>query len=190
MDKMNYFSTPIWAQEKLEFVKSLNKVSNKYRKKTRTIKHDNDFLDFKNYIGQKSFEFLDSHGYDMNQYIPTFSEMWVQEFNKNNESYQSSHVNANQHVSGFYFLKCSDKTPYLIFHEPRAGARATKLTMKSSLSGVENGTDVIHIKPVSGTLIMFPGYLEHQFSVDYGIKPFRFIQWNIQAIPKDMSNTL
>ena len=34
---------------------------------------------------------------------------------------------------------------------------------------------------------MFPGYLEHEFTVDYGIEPFRFIHWNIQAVPKGMA---
>ena len=29
---------------------------------------DNDFLDFRNYIGQKSWEYLDHQGYDMSQY--------------------------------------------------------------------------------------------------------------------------
>ena len=43
---------------------------------------DNDFLDFRNYIGQKSWEYLDHQGYDMSQYSTMFSELWVQEFAK------------------------------------------------------------------------------------------------------------
>jgi len=73
----NYFSTPVWSEQKPEFVKSLNKASNKYikearnRNKAHIKKHgdfglsyhstpltmDNDFLDFRNYIGQKSWEY-------------------------------------------------------------------------------------------------------------------------------------
>ena len=49
------------------------------------------------------------------------------------------------------------------------------------------GTDLVHYKPTQGTLIIFPGYLEHEFSVDHGLEPFRFIHWNIQAIPKGMA---
>ena len=83
-----YFPTVIWSEEKPEFVKSLNKASNKYikearnRNKAHIKKHgdfglshhstpltaDNDFLDFRNYIGQKSWEYLDHQGYDMQQY--------------------------------------------------------------------------------------------------------------------------
>ena len=148
-----YFKTPVWMEEKPEFVKSLNKASDKYikaAKKTPVVKkylkqfgdfgishhstpltQDNDFLDLRNYIGQKSWEFLDHHGYDMKQYQTMFSEMWVQEFSKKGGGHHSAHVHWNQHVSGFYFLKCSDKTSYPIFHEPRTGARTTKLKMKN-----------------------------------------------------------
>ena len=86
-----------------------------------------------------------------------------------------------------YFLKCSDKTSFPIFHEPRTGARTTKLKMKPDLKGVWPGSELIHFKPTPGTLIIFPGYLEHEYAVDFGIEPFRFIHWNIQAVPKEMA---
>ena len=102
MYKDNYFKTPIWSEDKPEFVKSLNKASNKYIQEARkrdkklikasgdfgTTHHsspllqDNDFIDFRNYIGQKSWEFLNEHSYDMELYTTIFSEMWVQEFSK------------------------------------------------------------------------------------------------------------
>ena len=98
----NYFTTSIWTEDKPEFVKSLNKASNKYineaRKRNKEhikkfgdfgISHhsspllnDNDFRDFRDYIGLKSWEYLDHQGYDMSQYTTLFSELWVQEFSK------------------------------------------------------------------------------------------------------------
>ena len=202
----NYFNTTIWSENKPEFVKSLTKASNKYIKDARNrqkkyIKEhgdfgisyhstpltvDNDFLDFRNYIGQKSWEYLDHQGYDMTQYKTMFSELWVQEFAKKGGGHHSAHIHWNQHVSGFYFLKCSDKTSKPVFHEPRTGARATKLKLKN-INGVVGGSELKQIKITRGTLIIFPGFLEHEFSVDHGIEPFRFIHWNIQAIPKEMS---
>ena len=202
----NYFSTTIWSEQKLEFVKSLNNASNKYIKDAKSkekafikkngdfgisyhstpLTTDNDFLDFRNYVGQKSWEYLDHQGFDMQQYTAMFSEMWVQEFSKKGGGHHSAHIHWNQHVSGFYFLKCSDKTSYPIFHDPRTGARATKLKTKSS-SDIVNGTELVHIKTTPGTLIIFPGYLEHEFAVDFGKEPFRFIHWNIQSIPKGMA---
>jgi len=200
---VEHFKTPIWVEYKPEFVKSLNKASNKYikeardRNKTHVKKYgdfglshhstpltlDNDFLDFRNYIGQKSWEFLDWQGFDMSQYQTFFSDMWVQEFSKK-AGHHSAHVHWNQHVSGFYFLKCSDKTSYPIFHEPRTAARATKLKQKEN-AVYTNDLIKFDIKP--GTLIIFPGYLEHEFAVDYGIDPFRFIHWNIQAVEKGLA---
>ena len=207
MDINNYFSTPVWTEEKPEFVKSLNKASDKYIKEARKnqkayIKQhgdfgnsyhstpltlDNDFIDLRNYIGQKSWEFLDHHGYDMQQYVTMFSEMWVQEFSKKGGGHHSAHIHWNQHVSGFYFLKCSDKTSFPIFHEPRTGARCTKLNMKPGLKGIFGGTEKIHFNPQPGTLMIFPGYLEHEYAVDHGKAPFRFIHRNITAVPKGMA---
>jgi hypothetical protein len=90
-----YFKTPIWMEEKPEFVKSLNKASDKYIKEARKTQkkyikqhgdfgtsyhstpllRDNDFIDLRNYIGQKSWEFLDLHGYDMKLYVTLFSDL-------------------------------------------------------------------------------------------------------------------
>ena len=59
--------------------------------------------------------------------------------------------------------------------------------MKPNLQGAFGGNELIHFKPKPGTIIIFPGFLEHEFSIDYGLKPFRFIHWNLQAVPKDMA---
>ena len=168
-----YFKTPIWSEDKPEFDKSLNKASDKYIKEARKnqkkyikqygdfgtsyhstpLTQDNDFIDLRNYIGQKSWEFLDHSGFDMSQYQTFFSEMWVQEFSKKGGGHHSAHVHWNQHVSSFYFLKCSDKTSYPIFHEPRGGARSTKLKMKNQ-KGIWPGTELVNFRPKPGTLII------------------------------------
>ena len=106
---------------------------------------------------------------------------------KKGGGHHSAHIHWNQHVSGFYFLKCSDKTSYPVFHEPKTGARCTKLKIKPDLKGIWPGHEQFHLKPKPGTLIIFPGYLEHEYAVDFGIEPFRFIHWNIQAVPKEMA---
>ena len=208
MNINNYFNTTIWSEQKPEFIKSLTKASNKYIKAAKNypeakahikkfgdfgrsyhstpLTADNNFLDFRNYIGQKSWEYLDHQGFDMSRYTTMFSELWVQEFAKKGGGHHSAHIHWNQHVSGFYFLKCSDKTSYPVFHDPRTGARATKLKMKSE-NNIFSSTELVNYQPKPGTLIIFPGYLEHEFAVDFGKDPFRFIHWNIQAIPKGMA---
>ena len=42
------------------------------------------------------------------------------------------------------------------------------------------------VKP--GRMIFFPSYMPHQYVVDMGYEPFRFIHWNCQAIPKGVLN--
>ena len=141
-------------------------------------------MDFRYYVCHKCWEFLDHSGFDMNKYTTFFEQMWVQEFAKKGGGNHSAHVHWNTHVNGFYFLKASDKTSYPDFHEPRTGARATKLHMKDQ-KGVWPGTELINFKPEPGLLIFFPGYLEHEFSVDHGKEPFRFIHFNVSAVLKE-----
>jgi len=204
----NYFVTPIWTEIKKDFVKSLNKASDPYIKEAKRNKEgkahlkaygdfgrswhstqlvtDSQFRDFRNYVGQKSWEFLDHSGFDMTKYTTFFEQMWVQEFAKKGGGHHSAHIHWNTHVNGFYFLKGSEKTSYPLFHEPRTGARTTKLHLKDH-KGVWSGTELINFKPEPGLLIFFPGYLEHEFSVDYGKDPFRFIHFNISAVLKEMA---
>ena len=201
------FKSVIWVDQKLDFLKSLDKASNKYireAKKTKdakayikkfgdfgrsfhsgTLLNDTDFWDLKRYINQKALEYLNHQGYEMSLYDLFFSELWVQEFAKKGGGHHSAHIHWNQHVSGFYFLKCSENTSYPIFHDPRTGARATKLRMRNDARGLWPGTETVNFHPKPGSLILFPGYMEHEFSVDPGFEPFRFIHFNIQAIPKN-----
>ena len=202
----NYFVTPIWNEQKPEFVKSLNKASDPYIKEAKKQKDSKDylkkygdfgrswhstqllsdtkFMDFRNYVGQKCWEFLDHSGFDMTRYNTFFEQMWVQEFAKKGGGNHSAHMHWNTHVNGFYFLKGSKNTSHPVFHEPRTGARATKLHMKNQ-KGISPGTELINFQPKPGLLIIFPGYLEHEFSVDYGKDPFRFIHFNISAVLKE-----
>ncbi len=204
----NYFTTPIWTEIKPDFVKSLNKASDAYIKESKKSKegklwmknngdfgrswhstsllNDTQFMDFRNYVGAKCWEFLDHSGFDMSKYTTFFEQMWVQEFAKKGGGNHSAHVHWNTHVNGFYFLKASEKTSYPVFHEPRTGARTTKLHMKDQ-KGIYSGTELVNFIAKPGLLMFFPGYLEHEFSVDHGKSPFRFIHFNVTAILKDMS---
>ena len=206
MEKFVYFTTPIWKGEKKEFLKSLNKLSDEYIKKARKrnkdlikqtkdfgITHnsdplltDNNFRDFHNYIGQKCWEFLDWSGFDMSKYKTFLEQSWVQEFAKNGGGHHGAHIHWNTHVNAFYFLKCGENTSYPLFHDPRTGARTTKLYQQENV-GMTPATEVIHIKPNPGDLIIFPGYLEHEFAVDHGKQPFRFIHVCMTAVLKGMA---
>jgi hypothetical protein len=206
MFKEEYFKTPFWFEEKKDFLKSLIKATDKYIKEAKELKkedikkfndfgmsyhsttliEDTKFKDFHNYVGEKAFEFLDWQGYDMKQYSTFFSESFVQEFAKNGGGNNYAHIHTNQHVCGFYFLKAGVNTSYPIFHDPRTGARCTKLKLKNQ-DEINYGTEIVNFKVQPGVFIFFPGYMEYEFVVDHGKEPFRFIRFNIQVVPKEMA---
>jgi len=144
--------------------------------------------EMESYIGQTSWNLLDEWGYDMNIYTMFFTEFWVQEFAKVGGGHHDTHVHYDNHISGFYFLKCSDKTSFPVFHDPRAGAMMTKLPLKDK-GKISHMSDSIHYKPKPGTLMFFPAYVPHQFAVDNGLEPFRFIHFNLQAVRNIIVNT-
>ena len=133
------------------------------------------------FIGNTACDILDNQGFDMSKYTMFFTEFWVQEFSKNGGGYHDTHIHPDSHISGFYFLKCSEKTSFPLFHDPRPGALMTKLSLKDE-SQVSLAQDIINYKPKPGTMIFFNSYMPHQYAVDDGVEPFRFIHFNIQAI--------
>ena len=210
----NLFSTPVWDVYDPSYVKNLIKATDSYIKEAKNrnkkyIQHRNKqfkiklndfglshhstklyndpkFEGFIDVILDTSLNFLDSQGFDLTNYKLALNEMWVQEFAKQGGGHHSSHIHWNQHVSGFYFLKCSEKTSYPVFHDPRPGALMTKLPLKKS-NKIELGTEsiIFNIKP--GTFIFFPGYLTHEFPFDLGLDTFRFIHFNVQAVHNEIA---
>ena len=153
-----------------------------------TLNGDPGLKEMEQYVGQTSYNLLEEWGYDMSTYTIFYTEFWVQEFAKQGGGHHSTHVHWDNHISGFYFLKCSDKTSYPIFHDPRAGAMMTKLPQKDK-NKISEMSDLIHIKPKPGTLVFFPSYVAHEFAVDMGVEPFRFIHFNLQAVRNMVVNT-
>ena len=150
---------------------------------------DPNLKEIETYIGHTAWNLLDEWGYDMSLYTMFFTEFWVQEFAKQGGGHHSTHVHWDNHISGFYFLKCSDKTSYPVFHDPRAGAMMTKLPQKDGTK-ISPMSDLLHYRPKPGQLIFFPAYVPHQFVVDDGVDTFRFIHFNLQAVRNDIVNSV
>jgi uncharacterized protein (TIGR02466 family) len=214
MSNLSVFNTLISIDEVPMFIDSLNKLSIKYLNEvkkpyTQMYKQRNKFLkkdigdfglslhsksffndkkviDFVNYCGGKSYNLLNDMGYDLSNHSLNFNDMWVQEFSEKGGGHHSAHLHSNNHISGFYFLECSERTSYSIFYDPRPGAVMSALPLKNS-SELSAGNNTVFIKPKPGTMVIFPSYLAHEFTVDYGIDKFKFIHWNIQCVP---TNTL
>ena len=191
-----YFSTPIYVIEKPEWLNNAINVTDNFVSDvdygasyhSSPLYGLSELKELETYIGATANNLLDEWGYDMSKYKIFFTEFWVQEFSKNGGGHHNTHVHWDNHISGFYFLKCSDKTSFPVFHDPRHGAMMTKLPQKSDKINLMS--DSIHIKPNPGTLIFFPSYLPHEFVLDKGIDDFRFIHFNLQAVRNDILNSV
>jgi len=144
-----------------------------------------ELYQFRRFIKSTSENILESQGYDTTNYELKFTEIWCQEFANKGGGHHDTHIHWNNHISGFYFLKCSDRTSAPLFHDPRAGKMMTQLPEKNQ-NIVTMATEKVLLRPKPGTVMFFNSYLPHQFAVDNGVDPFRFIHFNLQAIPNNV----
>ena len=208
------FKCPIWFADEPKYVKKLNKASDKYIKEAqknlkKTIDERNkkfgnkgdmgyvfhstsligdpNFKQLQDYIGATAYNLLLEMGFDLTNYSIFITEMWVQEFAKNGGGHHTLHTHWNGHISGFYFLKASEATSMPLFEDPRPGNIMNLLPEKDKTK-VTYASSQINYKVQPGKIIFFPSYMPHQYVVDMGYEPFRFIHWNCQAIPNGVLN--
>jgi len=216
LGREDYFKCPIWFGDAPEFVSEIDKASDKYidearknlqpdidkRNKTNktkgdlgsvyhstTLIGDPAFKVLTDYIGATSNNLLLEMGFDMSGHQLFTTEMWVQEFAKDGGGHHTLHTHWNGHMSGFYFLKASDKTSMPLFEDPRAG-NVMNLLPELDKSKITYASSVVQYKVKPGRMIFFPSYMPHQYVVDMGVEPFRFIHFNCQAIPKGVLNVV
>jgi uncharacterized protein (TIGR02466 family) len=211
-----YFKCPIWWADEPKFVKKLNKASDSYIKDAKknlkkdidkrnknfgnkddmgyvfhstSLIGDKNFKELQDYIGATAHNLLIEMGFDLTNYQVFTTELWVQEFAKKGAGHHSLHTHWNGHISGFYFLKASERTSMPMFDDPRAG-NVMNLLPEKDKSKITYASSQIHYKVKPGRMIFFPSYMPHQYIVDMGYEPFRFIHWNCQAIPKGVLNVV
>ena len=208
------FKCPIWFAKEPGFVDDLNKASDSYiNQAKKNLKKDIDkrnkdfgdkgnmghvfhstsligdpkFKTLTDYIGATSQNLLLEMGYDLKDYAVFTTEMWVQEFAKEGGGHHTLHTHWNGHISGFYFLKASEKTSLPLFEDPRPGNLMNSLP-ELDKSNISYASTQINYKVEPGSMLFFPSYMPHQYIVDMGYDPFRFIHWNCQAISKAVLN--
>jgi len=142
---------------------------------------------FVEYCGTTACQILDGQGFDITNHTPFFTSMWVQEFSKNGGGFHNTHIHENDHISGFYYLRCSNKTSVPVFHDPRQGALQSSLPEKNP-NEISFASKAMHYNPVPGTFIFFNSYMPHEYRMDAGLDDFRFIHFNIQFIKNDIVN--
>ncbi len=208
------FKCPVWFADAPDFIKGLNKASNPYIKKAKDdlkkdinkrnkkfgdkgdmgnvfhstpLVNDPNFNQLTNYIGATAHNLLIEMGFSLDNHQVFTTEMWVQEFAKKGGGHHTLHTHWNGHMSGFYFLKASEKTSRPLFEDPRPGNLMNLLPQKDATK-VTYASYQINYEVKPGRMIFFPSYMPHMYAVDMGYEPFRFIHWNCQAIPKGVLN--
>ena len=127
MIKSEYFQSPIYYEDKPEWVDKLNRLSDPYIANARKdqeennknklelgykndigmtyhsspLEPDQNFRFFHDYMAKKARWVLDDMGYDMEKYGLHYTESWVQEFSFNGAGHHWFHTHANNHISGF-----------------------------------------------------------------------------------------
>jgi uncharacterized protein (TIGR02466 family) len=214
LSREDYFKCPVWAADAPQFVDTLNKACDSYietaqknlkeaidkrNKKygdkgdmchvfhSTSLIGDPNFKDLVNYVMATSHNLLLEMGFDLTHHQIFATEMWVQEFARDGGGHHTLHTHWNGHMSGFYFLKASEQTSRPIFEDPRAGNIMNLLPQKKP-HRITYASHQINYDVRPGRMIFFPSYLPHQYMVDMGYEPFRFIHWNCQAIPKAVLN--
>jgi uncharacterized protein (TIGR02466 family) len=214
LTREDYFKCPVWFADAPQFVDDLNTASDPYIKiAKKNLKKDIDkrnkklgdkgdmghvfhstpligdpnFVELQNYIGATAHNLLGEMGFDLTNYQIFITEMWVQEFAKRGAGHHSLHTHWNGHMSGFYFLKASERTSRPIFEDPRAG-NVMNLLPQKDMTKISDATLQVNYEVKPGRMIFFPSYIPHMYAVDMGYEPFRFIHWNCQAISKGVLN--
>jgi len=199
MQEYNFFTCPIYTLDKKEWLDDLNNFCEKYIDQeyiknnfgvsyhSTLLANDDNFKEFNVFICKIAIDILNTQGYNTDIYSLIVSDLWVQEFSKKGGGHHNSHIHPNSHISGFYFLKCSEKTSFPVFHDPRYAKKSLQLIQKS-MNDITLSSEKILMKVQPGTFIFFNSYMEHEFAVDEGKEPFRFIHFNLQAIPKQLIN--
>ncbi len=190
-----FFGTPMFREEIPKWTDEVNKICDPYLKeiieeqdkgKIGQVFHTGSLLEeprlrfLIDYVSNKSIEFLNYMGYDLDNHSVIFKDFWVQEFTKHGGGHHRVHIHENCHISGFFFLK-NENSSYPLFHDPRFGHTMSRLPEKAE-SGISFVNKVINMQPKPGTLILFPSYLPHEFVISMENKPFRFIHMNLQGI--------
>ncbi len=203
LNVQNIFTCPIYRASKPEWVESLNKASDpiianvkkNWKKRIKDPKDEvkklpnsyhsellwgyEEFKNIANMILQQSWNILSWQGYQLAGRIPMLTELWVQEFPEEG-GFHDIHAHGNNHISGFYFLKCNEKTSHPVFHDPRPGKVMSDLMMKDTK--LNYGSQQVHYNVKPGDFIFFNSYMPHAYVHHKGKEKFRFIHFNMQAV--------
>ena len=183
MEAYAYFSSPIYREERAEWVEETLKHTQKYYdqmqpsvvKQTGHMANDPDIGYLASYFRDKGVSILKDQGYLTDEYEFYVSGMCGQEFACTGGNIM--HVHGDSQISGFYFLEAPEGGSYPIFDDPRPGKRMTDLWAAPS-DQVTMATPQIHFNNVqAGTMMLFNSWLPHMITPNQSNNPTKFIHF-------------
>tara|TARA_R110000803_G_scaffold194135_1_gene257158 strand:- start:2288 stop:2866 length:579 start_codon:yes stop_codon:yes gene_type:complete len=183
MQAHTYFSSPIYREERPEWVEKTLEHTQKYYeeiepsivKQTGHMGADPELGYLSSYFRDKGISALKDQGYLTDEYEFYVSGMWAQEFACTGSNIM--HVHGDSQISGFYFLEVPEGGSYPIFDDPRSGKRMADLYGVSS-EVVTMATPQIHYDNVQGgTMLMFNSWLPHMITPNQSDKPTKFVHF-------------
>tara|TARA_B100000959_G_scaffold87349_1_gene92641 strand:- start:5185 stop:5769 length:585 start_codon:yes stop_codon:yes gene_type:complete len=109
-----------------------------------------DLTNFKNFVQQNIYEYLDNLNYQGNREYKM--ESWVAAYELND--YASIHDHGNSDLSGVYYFQTNTSDGNIMFYNPASQVNMTTCFKNSDL---ESWTH----PPQVGKILIFPGYLRH-----------------------------
>lgn len=192
----HYFPCPIYLIERLDFLETVNEVSEEaleVQRKARDLNEiyplymtnnyygDPRMAGFTEFVGATAWNILNEQGYAMQDKAVQFTEMWTQEHHKH--SAMDAHVHGfGSQIVGFYFLETPEHCSHLVFHDPRAGKVQIDLPEQDTATAAF-ASKMINFTPKPGMMIFANSWFAHSFTRHAADKPIKFVHFNLTAIP-------
>jgi uncharacterized protein (TIGR02466 family) len=115
------------------------------------MKQDFDFL-YREICDAKQ-EFLEKTGIDADE---TSIKSWIQQY-KTEHDYHQEHHHGVYGISGVFYMQANEQAGRLVFTNPNPLCKYQQRQFETEFTA-----DFVYVKPVPGTLVMFPSWLMHE----------------------------
>ena len=140
---------------------------------------DSRVAKFSEFIGGTAWNILCEQGYDMQDKVVSFMEMWTQEHYKHSSMEQHTHGYGSQ-IVGFYFLEVPENSSRVVFYDPRAGKVQIDLP-EANMNNATVASKMINFEPKPGLMIFTNAWLAHSFTRHASDKPIKFVHFNLSV---------
>ena len=114
------------------------------------------FRELAAFITDKANKYAEHMRFDLQSYRLLMTTLWI---NINPKfSYHADHIHPYSHISGVFYVSCSEDSGDIVFKDPRP---VRTMAMPPTTESTKENTDVITLHPQEGKLLLFPAWLTH-----------------------------